>query len=1252
MPNALLVALLLAQEPVAVSGDDVKPGLVAVYSSAVDRPPRILTRVDPNPAFTLGESSPHPRLPPGPFGVVWTGLLLVQDVDEITFEPIGKSRLEIGGLEIRGPVTLKPGFHRIRIEAQSDPTSTRFQLGWRGKTFAREPIPAWKFRHLESELPASARQESAIQRGRDEVGRLGCARCHPSSFPAVDDPPPGPSLADLGARVNEAWLLRKLDEPGARMPSLFPKGRQGFIERWIVAQALLRGAKGRAPDPAGDHRMGRRQFVSIGCAACHFLPDEPIEDQAVQDRIPLTGLNDRMGHSQLAAFLQDPKSRYPDGRMPCIPTGATMARDIAAFVLLWSTPAVADVAPSEPVTPAELDAEAKRRGVSGGDALGAALVREKRCGACHPGLGDSAPADLALKKPGPVCAGPRFALSERSKPDLAAYLSVAARETYPSEVDRRQRGLVRAGCLRCHSRYSDRPSPLEEVGSTLGGAWLQMVPFLKTPRLSHAVLKYDRDFLLRSIRDGVSDVRHSKYSYRMPAYGDDATNHLLALIEGDGDVRVAVPPAVAIPDPTLAPFGASLAGFEGYSCVSCHIWRGQSMAEPDPGAIAPELTTVTRRINREWFDRWLEEPSRLQPGTPMPQIFKHGKPATLGHLLDGDAEKQKEALWSYFSLGPDAPAPRPPPLLPVVVPADGPLVAQIPLVLPDKKIVEGIAVLFPTNDLLIVEVGTLSVRAVYVGARIVRQVRGRIRQYLVSGTPVVFGPIDPPPGRFEGYQRLADGVRIRAGGSSLDFRLEGRTLGPIALPPAQRPPPIEPVTLQDPGKVEGSLDQPGYKAVPCPRPKTSTGEDLVMPGAIAADPRDGRVFVASMKRGELFVIRDPDDDAKSARFEDYTGGLFQEAYSMVAESGALYVLHRRNVTKITDRDGDGKADTFDRVAALPQAVADAYDYGYGLIRDKTGHFSMTFAPYANHGIPGSGSLIRLLDGNAVEEVAYGFRNPLGWCTGADGETYYTDNQGEWVATNKLCRIEPGRYYGFPNSAQKQHVQKPFGRTAVWVPYGWAHSINGIACDTTDGKFGPFAGQFFMAELMFGGAIIRASVETVNGQAQGSCFPFWGKGLMGPVVLTFDPKGRLWVGSITEPGWMAQPDRGAVYRIQFTGEAPFEMRDIRVLPRGFRVTFTTPVDPKTARDPSAYSLEHYRYEYTGAYGSPELERTKVTVESVLVAADGRSVDLGLPPLVKDRVYLISPRGVKSAKGEALVHPLGAYTLQEIPGQDRR
>src|SRR4029077_11463395 len=91
----------------------------------------------------------------------------------------------------------------------------------------------------------------------------------------------------------------------------------------------------------------------------------------------------------------------------------------------------------------------------------------------------------------------------------------------------------------------------------------------------------------------------------------------------------------------------------------------------------------------------------------------------------------------------------------------------------------------------------------------------------------------------------------------------------------------------------------------------------------------------------------------------------------------------------------------------------------------------------------------------------------------------------------------------------QHTAKPFAKPAVWVPYAWAKSINGVAYDHTGGKFGPFAGQFFLAELMFGGGLVRADLEKVNGEYQGVCFPFWGPSLLGPLSLAFASTGPLY-----------------------------------------------------------------------------------------------------------------------------------------------
>ena len=339
-----------------------------------------------------------------------------------------------------------------------------------------------------------------------------------------------------------------------------------------------------------------------------------------------------------------------------------------------------------------------------------------------------------------------------------------------------------------------------------------------------------------------------------------------------------------------------------------------------------------------------------------------------------------------------------------------------------------------------------------------------------------------------------------------------------------------------------------------------------MPGAVKCSRRTAGLRRVDEDR-QLFALRDPTATARMRR-SGATVRLYQDALSCSRRT-TVSMLTPRNLTKIARR---AASRAFDRVAALPHGIADTYDMAYGLARDKDGRFVFGYAPYANATMPGSGGALRLRPGKPPEEVAFGMRNPLGWCSDTDGEVFFTDNQGDWVAANKLCHVTEGKYFGWPNRAQPQHATKPAGKASVWVPYGWARSINGVTYDNTDGKFGPFAGQFFIAELMHGGAIIRADVEKVNGEYQGVCFPFWGRGLIGPLCLTSDPRGRLFVGGITQPGWMGQPDRGGLFRIDYTGEMPFEMQSIHVRPQGFRVVFTKPVDKLRAADLKSYRLE--------------------------------------------------------------------------------
>jgi len=1348
--SMIILSLPAADGRLELEPDDLRPGLLAEYRSLADEKAKA-SRIDPKPAFTLGRSSPHPRLPAGPFEVIYAGVISIRDSGPLSFSAFvggeivmtvdgvvvleGRGTIETTRLNAKATIERPAGEYRVSIRYRSlADVPARLQIWWAGPGFASEPLPAWRLGHIVSELTPAAKQDDLAARGKQVAGKLGCARCHASSLPAVDDPPPGPSLADIGKRVGRDWMMHWLAEPAkvrsaARMPALFASNRDGFVERWIVADQLSGSQSKIAREvPKGEHRRGRLAFLNLGCAACHFVPDIDRADQKELNRSAFETLADRFAATDLAVFLGNPHGRYPDGRMPRLPVTPEQARDISAYLLLWSKPS--EVPKIDPPTVDEIQATAKRLGARDAKSAAETLLRDKGCASCHTGLGDSRPLDLPIQKSDVGClaekSGPRFTLAVETRRELQAYLAVAKSEKHDSPFTSRQNRLAHAGCMQCHQRDSDRSPPIEEAGSKLGGAFLQELPFQRTPRLTNPHQKLTRSYLATTVREGNPGLKDSRYSYRMPAYGHDADVLIQALAEADGElISESDPPKAVVSDPTLGTLhGARLAGFQGYGCVSCHVWNGNHLAVTDPGVSGPDLTKTSGRLRREWVDRFLEAPLRYYPGTPMPSVFAHGRPATLTNVLDGDAAKQKEALWAYFALGKDAPSPKPPPPLPIDAPATGEvLVAQIPIRVENKPI-ESISLLTSTNDLLVYNLATGSPTHIFNAGRILRNVQGRTRQFIADGeltelvksSEILLSIGDKREPMSErlllGYNLIEHGFRVRwqvrfgahsltytdelsiqrrelkrridfsklpegasftiklsqplqfkqtadseasgvatrsngdytfgispdkAGRISLRFKM---VLAKEATAPKWD---LTPTVLKD--DPEGSLVRPGYKAIAYPRPRTVSGEDRVMPSAVAVRPKDGQVFVASMKTGEFFALKDPSGDGMNARFERYGNGLYQDALSMLAEDDGLYVLHRRNLTKIVE--SMGQAREFERVAALPHGISDTYDMAYGLARDKEGRFVFGYAAYADGKMPGAGGVLRLKPGKPPEEVAYGLRNALGWCAGPDGEVFFTDNQGDWVAANKLCHIEQGKFYGWPNRSQPQHTSKPAGKATVWVPYSWARSINGVAYDNTGGKFGPFAGQIFMAELMYGGAIIRANVEKVNGVYQGACFPFWGKGLLGPVTLAFDPRGKLFVGGITEPGWMAQPDRGALFRIDYTGQVPFEMKSIHVQPRGFRIVFTSPIDPKTASDPASYRLEHYRYEYTGSYGSPELDRTGLKVERVEVSADGLTAELTTSPLVKNRVYMIEASGVRSTKSEKLVRPTGAYTLNEVP-----
>jgi hypothetical protein len=309
-------------------------------------------------------------------------------------------------------------------------------------------------------------------------------------------------------------------------------------------------------------------------------------------------------------------------------------------------------------------------------------------------------------------------------------------------------------------------------------------------------------------------------------------------------------------------------------------------------------------------------------------------------------------------------------------------------------------------------------------------------------------------------------------------------------------------------------------------------------------------------------------------------------------------------------------------------------------------------------------------------LACGIRSPGGIGFGPTGDCYYTDNQGLWNGSSSLKHLKPGSFQGNPTSngyfndlknprlsaslvTERPPEVKSGSRTvteraahpmyvppAVMIPHArLGQSPTGIVYDTS-GKFGPFKGQLFVGEQCYS-QVQRVFIEEVNGVKQGAVFPFLNGFGSGNIAMLMSNDGVLYTGG-SDRGWGAKGGKPfALERVNWTGKMPFEIHEIRAKPDGFELTFTEAADVATLSKPESYEVEAWTYIYQSSYGSPEVDKVTPTITNVAVGKDGRSVRLTLSTLTKGHLHAISVPGVRSGAGKPVLHPIGYYTLNEIP-----
>lgn len=441
-------------------------------------------------------------------------------------------------------------------------------------------------------------------------------------------------------------------------------------------------------------------------------------------------------------------------------------------------------------------------------------------------------------------------------------------------------------------------------------------------------------------------------------------------------------------------------------------------------------------------------------------------------------------------------------------------------------------------------------------------------------------------------------------------------------------------------------------------------------GALQLMP-DGKVAVAT-RLGDIYMVENAlEGPGAKAKFTKFARGL-HEPLGLTIDGGWLYATQRGEVTRMKDTNGDGRADLFETVAGDGWGMTgDYHEYAFGSKMDKDGNIWVVLCLTGSFTseAPFRGWCMRVNRDGTVLPTSSGLRSPGGVATNALGDMFYTDNQGPWNGACALKQLAPGAFVGNPSgnrwyaradnmgkkpaeplSGSRMHLEAKkipeLIPPAILFPYNkMGQSASGIAADYT-GKFGPFKGQLFVADQTHS-TVMRVFLEKVNGRYQGATFMFKEGFASGNVGLEFAPNGALLVGG-TDRGWGSRGGKQfALQRLDYTGQPPFEIHEMRAKPDGFELTFTEPIDPATASNPDSYKIETYTYIYQASYGSPEVDGATPKIKEIKVAADNKSARLVIEGLQEGHVHELHLPGVRSAKGEALLHDAAFYTLNQIP-----
>mgnify|MGYP002630178541 CR=1 FL=1 len=638
-----------SDEALEAISDEFVPGLIGHY---VDSTGKTVTRKDDALSFQWSGLSPDQRLNPGGFRATWNGFLFTQAQGAFRIHAYvsGKGVVNIDGNVVLEFDQEEPGwiasapiqleFDWLSFNADFRPSGENgvLKLFWQGPGFQLEPISARSWFHSPDKTPARG-----FDTGRELVQSMRCARCHDLPNAGVDAGL-APELKHVSSYVRKDWIISRLTSSeithGQKMPA-FEMTEDDAIAVAAFLTSQSTPAEEDLPvddsENSGDAESGKATFMSVGCVACHQR--DGVGDSTSFDGGLLDDINEKRTPDFWRAWLTKPDSVNKNHRMPLFKLSDEEVADLVAFLTDAGKEQSADKA-------IQLNEEIVSHGKD--------LFESHSCASCHVQNERRRPIDISVLSQSGCVSGlerkmtqPGFKLNDEQQEMITLFV----KNVVTPMSEQTSHDLLRMNnCIQCHAR--DANKGIAGQLDTILKSSPDLVDFaaaLSPPSLNSVGDKLHNAAIEKTIRR--DDEGHRPWlRVRMPTFNlsDSEVESLVKYLVDrdripDGADVIQIPPSEK-PETEQEQAGSRLVTTDGFGCTSCHQIGSVIPPKAPLNAKGPNLSGLSSRIRKQWFDRWVRNPARIVPRMEMPSV----KLAVRG-VLDDQIDHQLHAVWDVLN---------------------------------------------------------------------------------------------------------------------------------------------------------------------------------------------------------------------------------------------------------------------------------------------------------------------------------------------------------------------------------------------------------------------------------------------------------------------------------------------------------------------------------------------------------------------------------------------------------------------------